>query len=167
MFKDESPKSVYEVGCGSSGFLQELKEKYGKLRVGGMDINPQAVEVSKELFPEYARNFSVIDGQTKNWPIKDKSWDISFTIGVLLLIPNPYQTIREMLRVSRKIILAEFQSDEETGIGDYGDLPQPENFSAVRIHRDYLKIFESLGVKATIEEGLGGKSVIRSSGEKL
>lgn len=43
------PRSVCDVGCGSGGFLAELRREWPDARAIGYDISPDAVQVAQEL----------------------------------------------------------------------------------------------------------------------
>ncbi len=170
IFKDENPKSIFDVGCGSGILMKTYYDaicRYRQgddyyfpenLKVGGIDILFENVERAKENFPEYADNFLCLDA-TKPWPLADKSYDIVFTVGTLLCIPDPYPILKEMLRVGKKVILAEFQQDDAT---DTGEAIPYEIIYKYRIYRDYRKVFEKLNVPIEILETVSGKTIIKT-----
>ena len=142
VFEGESPKSIFEVGCAGGALLKDYYD-FRQIEVGGMDINAEDIKKAKKVFPEYAENFIIHDA-TQKWPIK-KKYDICFTIGTLTLIENPISVIEEMLRIGRKIILAESHSEREK-TEDVGNTRTGYRY---RFIRDYEKIFKELNLKPT------------------
>lgn len=102
MFEGETPKSVFEVGCSAGGFLEDFYKR-GYI-VGGLDINEQDVDLARKSMPK--GKFFVHDAHAK-WPLNNKSWDIVFSVGTLLYMEYPMDVMGEMLRVGRKVIIAE------------------------------------------------------------
>ena len=170
MFKDEKPQSIFEVGVSGGILFKEYAEINGIKVLGGIDID------KRSKFPENFPNseFILHDANEIPWPIKDNSYDIVFTVGTLLTLPNPYTVIKEMLRVCKdKIIIAENQDDNETDYGmahssstnDYyrldDKIEQPVDPYLWRVSRDYRKVFKKLGKKYEIVEGCGGKTIFK------
>lgn len=168
MFGDENPKSIFEVGCASG----RLFESYvGDKIVGGLDFE---VDQAKKLYPLQAQNFIVWNATEIPWPVKSKSYDIVFTVGTLLLIPNPFPVIKEMLRIAKdKIILAESHDERFDEYGNAinvvtqdsnqlnGSSKQAGNFYNMRITRDYKKVFQKLNKEIEISDGVGLKTIIK------
>lgn len=135
MFKGETPKSVFEVGCANGGLLHDVTQK-GELVVGGLDQHESDLGRAKALFPTYARNFFVHDMNHVPWPIKDKEYDIAFTVGTLFYAEKPQVILQEMCRIACKVMIAE-PSQDDTGTDHHG----------TRHHYDYQKILEEMGGK--------------------
>lgn len=105
-FANESPKSVFEIGCGSGTFLKQLQDKYKGLRVGGVDISAESA-------------FDV--GNIKDY-VSDKKWDIAFSKGTLILIPPSEieAAIESIRRLSKRVIFIELASDGlHSMVGNY------------------------------------------------
>lgn len=103
MFAGENPQSVFEVGCANGGLLEDLGIKI----VGGIDKTTSDIEKAKILFPKCKDNFFVGDIENIPWPVKDKQYDIVFTVGTLMYVENYLPVLKEMLRIGKKVILAE------------------------------------------------------------
>ena len=174
VFENENPSSIFEVGCTAGMlFKSYYDESNEELIVGGLDFFP--VEAAKGIYPKCAENFFQWDATKTPYPIADNSFDIVFTIGTLLLIPDPYPVIKEMLRICKdKIIIAEQQDwqCDDYGISTHlitGDTPeqqkegmlQPVDFNYTRIKRDYEKVFKKLGLKIDIKETYIDKTIIK------
>ena len=141
MFKDETPKSIFEVGCANGGLLNDVYKNM-EVSVGGLDQNEGDLGRSKARFPKYAENFFVWDMNNIPWPVKDKQYDIAFTVGTLLYADNPKAIIDEMARIARKIMIAE----PEVGIIE-------KDHHGTRHYRSYKELLEGkieeLGMVAT------------------
>lgn len=161
IFEGENPKSIFEIGCAGGRLFSGYFDKrtrlnsttdtgydHTRLIVGGIEIHPENIEVAREIYPEYAHNFIAQDA-SEPWPLADKSYDIVFSLGCLLLIPDPYPVIKEALRVGKKVILAEFQDDDADDFG-VNRGPEPTEAHGQRIYRDYRKVFKKLGLTPTI-----------------
>lgn len=125
-FQGEEMESVFEVGCAGGGLLEDLYNNYKNLRVGGIDAHPYDLNSAKELFPDQADNFHVYDAQKSSWPVESESYDIVFSLGTLITIPNVRNAIAEMKRIAKKkVIICEFHDDTKDEFGGYGDQLQP------------------------------------------
>ena len=163
MFENEQPKSVFEVGCSASTFLLEFSTERNVI-VGGLDIDNSNYKTSIDRLPKYKDNFYLHDACKVPWPIPSKTYDIVFTVGTLLLIPDPFPVIKEMMRLAKhKIILAEFDDDELDVYGFYGKVPQPIPWKEMRIARSYRKVFQELNISCEIIPGILGKTFIKCS----
>jgi ubiquinone/menaquinone biosynthesis C-methylase UbiE len=187
MFEGENPSSIFEVGCAQGLLWKEYYDRKtatnstkdaqydrSKLVVGGIDIDQRNIPGAKENYPDYADNFILGDITKSKILVPDKSYDIVFTIGTLLLIPDPYPIIKEMLRIcKKKIIIAEFQNDS---MSDYGiaydtftgaaiqmtkNTVQPNSVYSLRIERDYKKVFKKMWKKIEIVGTESGKTIIK------
>lgn len=163
IFAGQNPKSIFEVGCAGGRLFQDYYDQRTRLNsskdteydrsrlvVGGMDITND-IEEARKTYPEYAQNFIYWDVNNVPWPIPDKSYDLVFTVGTLLLIPHCIPVIKEMMRIGKKVILAEFHSDdlEKTRMETVDTLG---NIYSYRFYRNYQKILGDLGIKPDITQ---------------
>ena len=154
IFRGENPKSIFEVGISSGRLMQEMYEK--GVILGGLD---RKLPEAKDYYPKFVDNFIQWDATKTPQPIKDKSWDIVFTSGVLLLIPDPFPVLKEMLRIAKgKVIISEIQDNMQDEYGEQGKIEQPSH-NNLRIKRDYWKVFKKLKVKAIIKGEAPGKTI--------
>lgn len=131
MFQDESPTSVFEMGTGAGGLLGDLKSKYPDLKVAGIDNHKGDHETVKKMFPD--GEFIYQDAWNTPWNVPDKAYDIVFTVGFFTVVDrDPTPVLKEMLRIGKKIILAELTGDSKYTEED-----------KVRVGRDYLKYLEN------------------------
>lgn len=170
MFEGEHPKSIFEIGVANGFLLKEYCMVNNIPSVNGMDI---------KLFEGFTLNypegqFFLHDVKQVPWPVPDNSYDIVCDIGTLLLIPNPYPVIKEMLRICKdKIILAENQDEKQDDYGlahntqknEYVQMeqstPQDIDFYAWRISRDYKKVFKKLGKTIEVIGKVSDKTIFK------
>ena len=157
IFKNESPKSIFEVGCAGGLLFAEYYTQHPGLIVGGID-NREYNLVAPKHYPECADNFILADATKTPWKIKDKQYDIVFTVGILLSIPDPREIITEMMRIGKIVYLAEFQDDNASMLGI---AEETDNIYTYRIYRDYRKLLKKLGIKFEIVDLVAGKTIIK------
>ena len=138
IFNGENPKSILEVGC-QNGVLLDQYANGKDIKVYGMDIAD-----FKKGFESQTQGKFIHQDACEKWPMKDKSIDLVFTIGTMLLIKDPLPVLKEMLRVGKKVVLAEFH-DENERVEEAG-------MYETRIFRDYNKLFSKFGITPTIEK---------------
>lgn len=157
------PKSIFDVGCGQGLLFKPYYDQQTRLtpaadtlydrtrlKIGGIDISEVNIEAIKLNFPDYADNFLLRDVYDIPWPVKNKEYELAFTIGTLIMIPDPFPVIKEMLRIAKKVIVAEFHDPELSAIGrDIG--PQPVEAHGPRWYRNYEKVFKQFGLKVKIK----------------
>ncbi len=111
-FLADIPKSakILEVGCNVGSQLHCLQEM-GFIGLVGVDINRQALEVSKKNLI----GIDVMLASAFELPFKDNYFDLVFTSGVLIhLSPKDIKkALKEIVRVSKKHILGFEYFDEE------------------------------------------------------
>ncbi len=151
VFKGQSPKSIFEVGCAGGMLFKEYYDSKPELVVGGIDITKSDIELAKQNYPDHASNFIHWDATKVPWPVADKSYDIVFTIGTLLMVPECVPIIKEMMRIGKKVIMAEFHDSSLTKTV-VERVDNKENYYSYRFYRNYEKVFADLGIKVTIEK---------------
>lgn len=162
MFTEETPRSVFEIGCANGGLLKDIKDHYPGVKVGGMDIS-ESILKAKETFPDETDNFILRD-LNDPWPLPDKSYDIVFSVGVLMYLFDPLPVLKEMLRVAKtKIILAEYHHKE---LGPFGQLSKAHADNG-KIHtgivRDYISLLkmQEIPLSCTFQECGVDKTIIK------
>lgn len=137
LFKDVLPylnkeSKILELGCNVGRSLNYL-HKLGYKNLTGIEIGAKAVEMSKTVFPEMARDSKLIVGsaplEIKKLPTAE--YDLVFCHSVLVNIHPKYNYIfKEMERVSKKLVLI---------VENEGSL--------LAYPRDFKKSFERAGLK--------------------
>lgn len=105
---------VLDAGCGY-GRMSPLWGNYT-----GVDLSPDLLEEARKLYP--SKNFML--GNLKSLPFKDKEFDVSFCISIKQMIvgnlgePEWKLMEKELLRVSKKLILLEYENAHEYTVLD-------------------------------------------------
>lgn len=160
MFEGAKPTSVFEFGCANGGLLKDLQQEYPGLKVGGADMNLSDIEKARQNFPEYAHNF-ILHNVSDKLPIPDYSYDYVFGVGIFMYLLNPQLALEEAIRISRKgVVLAEFHNDDMSDLGGLLRVEWPPGKFHLAIIRNYEKLFESIGKKATIKHSGIDKHII-------
>ena len=107
----------------------------GYKKLNGIEINPVAIQQMLTSFPrlEKAVSISNTDVFSGLKAMKDKSFDLVFTMGVAMHIhPSDNEIFKEMIRVGRKFVCT-FE-------------PESANSNYV-FSRNYDRVFSKLGAK--------------------
>jgi ubiquinone/menaquinone biosynthesis C-methylase UbiE len=89
-------ENVLDVGTGSALFAESFS-KHG-LAIGGVDANPEMVEVARQFVPE--GDFR--EGTAEDLPYQEASFDLVFLGVVLHESDDPLKALKEARRVSRQ-----------------------------------------------------------------
>lgn len=156
IFRGEKPKSIFEIGCAAGWLMKPYTDVHPGIKVGGIDTTPGDIDGARVNFPN--GEFFLQDANLP-WPLKDKSYDIVFTVGLFTMIPGGEGAIREALRVGKKVIFAEMH-DESKGAEGF-DISTSMWPNQQRYSRNYYKTMEQFGIKPTITQILVDKWIIR------
>ncbi|MSP59284.1 MAG: methyltransferase domain-containing protein [Myxococcales bacterium] len=148
---DEFPaKRVLEVGCNLGGNLRWIAEKIPAEEVHGIEINKKALaELRKEL------PVNALWGHARELPFRDRWFDLTFTMGVLIHQPPEMLPLvmAEIVRCSRRYVLCgEYFAPAPTEVayrGETGALFK-RDFGG-----DYLRLFPELTLR---KQGFLGKA---------
>ena len=93
-------KKILEAGCNIGNNLGGFPANFD---VSGLDLNEKAIKKASSNYP----NFKFKTGSLLEIPFPDECFDLVFTRGVLIHIPQEEmnQVLNELLRVSNKWIL--------------------------------------------------------------
>jgi len=128
----ESAHKVLELGCNAGANLETLR-LLGFTRLAGVEINPEAVNLMKSVFPDLYRNTNINVGslEDKLPLLATDSSDVIFTMAVLMHVhPKSKRIFSEMVRVSRRYIVT-----VEPEFANHGYV----------FARNYRRVFQSLG----------------------
>lgn len=87
--------SVLDVGVGSGVFAEEF-DKRG-LRVAGVDMNPEMLEVTRRYVP----NATLVEAPADALPFDDGAFDLVYLGHVLHEVPDQVRALTEARRVAR------------------------------------------------------------------
>lgn len=99
---NEKP-SVLEVGSGPGHFLWVMKDVSSSIT--GIDISPQMIELSKEFFKSQNVPVNFINGTCWKIPTDNNVYDIVFQVDVCMHVGGSFESILEMIRVSKKYVV--------------------------------------------------------------
>ena len=109
-------RSALEVGCNLGGNLRWIAELLGPEKVAGVDVNEKALELLLERIPGVDARLA----RGADLPFEDASFDLVFTMGVLIHQDPETQLVpmmREIVRCSRRHVAAgEYHADELTEV---------------------------------------------------
>jgi len=90
-------KRICEAGCNIGNNLRGFPIDY---EVHGFDMSKHALEEARKRHPSFQFN----EGNLNNIPFEDETFDLVFTRGVLIHIPNNDldSILKELLRISKK-----------------------------------------------------------------
>lgn len=106
---------ILEVGAGTGPNLEAIRRLYQSVR-----LNPalHALEPNEKAARHLSQNgFWAIPGSAQEIQAKDGAFDLVFTNGVLIHLPDPLPAMREIYRVSRRFVMcAEYFSPRREAI---------------------------------------------------
>lgn len=104
IFKDYDEKAtLLEVGCGPGHFLWSFKDHVSKLI--GLDYSPYMIELAKKQLNKTDVESEFINASCWDIPLSDGSIDIVLQVDVCMHIGGSWDSIKEMIRVSRKHVV--------------------------------------------------------------
>jgi glycosyltransferase involved in cell wall biosynthesis/SAM-dependent methyltransferase len=97
---------ILEFGCYGGRNLQAIREAYGAAgksppELLGLDINAMAVAWGRE---RWKLDLRVADEDALA-SLADDSWDVAFTVSVLDHMPEPTETVEELVRIARRRVI--------------------------------------------------------------
>ncbi len=105
---DVTIKSVLDVGTGSGLFAEAFHNK--KIKVAGVDVNPDMIEAFKKILPDSESQIS----PAEKLPFNDKSFDMVFYGVVFHEVNNYIKALEEAKRVaSNTAVLLEWSYKTE------------------------------------------------------
>jgi SAM-dependent methyltransferase len=128
----ETSNELFEPGCNVGRNLNYFYDK-GYTNLTGIEINPRAIEVLEEEYPDLNDNVDIYvsDIESKVKEFRTNKFDITFTSSVLKHIhPDCEFVFDELVRVTDNYILT---LEDETDI------------SPIHVPRNYKKIFTNRG----------------------
>jgi pseudaminic acid biosynthesis-associated methylase len=109
------PKTALEVGCNVGANLRWLAELIGPDNVAGIDINERALEILRDHIP----GIDVRRAAARALPFPDASFDLVFTMGVLIH-QSPQELDHVMAEIvrcsSRYVLCGEYYAEELTEV---------------------------------------------------
>lgn len=137
--KKESPYTILEAGVGFGRNIKFLLEHNISATISGVDVSPEMIKKAKKFVNSKNVRLQVMD--VNKLSFNDKSFDLVFTHGVLMHIPQDKVkgALREISRVARKHILLieqNYGGNEYTFIHNYRKILKDLGISNVQYRRD-------------------------------
>ena len=129
---------IMELGCNAGWNLRAIREATPYSWLTGCDLNAAALEEARQQF--YVRQASGND-----LPFATESFDLCFTVGVLIHVPmsDLRATVGELIRCSSRWVLA---VEYESKTGDEEEIPYRGLDLPALWRRDYGKIYQEQGL---------------------
>ena len=83
-------KTILDLGCGEGGMAKEIAAAYNPSFVSGVDVN----NISEE-----GENYKLANGDARNLPFEDNSFDLVYSISTFEHINGIPETLAEVRRV--------------------------------------------------------------------
>ena len=144
MSKDNKVDSILELGCLDGANLISILLECPTAKVSGIDINENAIKYGREVRKNKAdmQVGSLYDLSR----FEDKSFDIVFTCGVLIHIPEEkiQEILKEMVRIS-KYHTFHLELNGNTEVQKYADVGMKIPHKSVH---PYIDLYKNLGIEA-------------------
>jgi len=98
-------QSFLDLGCGMGATYELFRREEIELQYVGIDATEGFIKTARHLYPE--AKFEI--GQIENIPYPDNSFDMASCRCVLEHLPDPDSAIREMARVSSRVVIVWFK----------------------------------------------------------
>lgn len=128
--------NALEIGCNVGGNIVWLGELLGQEQVAGIDVNEAAVETARRIVP----GADLRVGSAYDVPHADRSFDLTFTTGVLIHLSPDHvaDAVAEIVRCSRRFVLCgEYHADELEEVVYRGE-------AGALFKRDYGRLYREL-----------------------
>jgi SAM-dependent methyltransferase len=98
-------QNCLDFGCAAGGFSSLMHHFNPALQYTGVDVIPEFIQIARARHPE--SRFFLIDGV--GLPFQDDAFDLVHSSGVLHLNSAHREIVRELYRVCRRYLLADFR----------------------------------------------------------
>lgn len=137
------PRNILYAGCGHS-IKGTVMQKHFGCPVTGIDYSDlmlaEAEKLQRMMPDEHKTRLMKMDVEAMDFP--DDTFDVTFCYGLLMSLPNPEKAIAEMLRVSKRGIVAIEESHSVMDKDQYAYWLDVKLKQVGRVHwHDYIHLF--------------------------
>jgi len=131
---------LLDIGCGTGGFLREVKRNWPRLAVTGLDLSVPYLEVARHRLDTWSR-VTLIEGAAEAMPFADASFDIVTTLYLFHELPPRVRCavvgeIRRVLKPGGRLILVDSLQP-----GDEPDYDALLDYFPLGFHEPYYRSY--------------------------
>jgi len=101
--KHNGQLTLLDIGCGPGHFLWSFKDKFSKLI--GLDYSQHMLKLASEQLNKVGIDAEFFQGSCWDLPLPDNFVDITLQVDVCMHIGGSWDSIKEMIRVSKKYVV--------------------------------------------------------------
>tara|TARA_R110000824_G_scaffold36287_2_gene112960 strand:+ start:18116 stop:18832 length:717 start_codon:yes stop_codon:yes gene_type:complete len=142
----ESVESLLDIGCGYGAFLYKINQITPHLKLGGIDISPDAIDFVQSNLPKSQIVRDKFSNIKKHF--KENTYDVVYTSGVMIhQSPNSIPTlVDDLIKISKKYIIHfEDIGEGELISGEKDQNPQWRESKQFLWKNDLVKIYKDKG----------------------
>jgi ubiquinone/menaquinone biosynthesis C-methylase UbiE len=93
---------IVEIGCGTCIDTNLIAERKNSGNYFAIDISKSSISIISKIKQYFGYPINFLVGDTFFLPLKDKSFDLVFSQGLIEHFPNPKKVIKEQARILKK-----------------------------------------------------------------
>lgn len=141
--------SVLDVGCSVGGISNIFREFNESIIYTGIDVSENAILRAKEISSNKNSSFYCYDGKSE-FPLNTTKYDLVFSSGVMHLVDNYKDLLKQMIERTNKYLLVDFRlTKNDTYVGkfyfSFSDKKEATNFTNYHVlnFQKLMNIFTS------------------------
>lgn len=139
-------ENLLDVGCGTGTLLILAKQRFPKVKMTGIDIDPRVLGIATKKTTKMGLDIEYFKTSAANMPFKDSTFDVVVSSLVFHHLPTEVkkQTIKEIHRVLKK--------EGRFLLADFG---KKEGFTLLIL--DFITKFFRLPESSTLQDNIKGR----------